>query len=540
MGTIRCSHCGQVLAKGASFCRACGARYAAPAPAPQVTEPQPAAHSVPRPQRAHCGTGARSWWPSPILAIGSGAAVALLLATGGSTSSSTVVQRTTVPGAAEAADATDSIGAGRYVQAGSFQTTAHAEAERRRLAGHGIDVGVVSSNGAQELYPGFQVLLGGPLHSAAEEATMLRSLHRNGVPSAFARELTPAVETGGPEAIAGRWTGEVERTSSEHPNLNGVLPTTLTVAPNGTVGSLDFSTMGCHATLSLVSAASHTLSYDQEPPCAGSGTLQVRLAGGELMLTLLSPATDSFALGTLGRLMLCGSLQGRGLAAPAAEAVALVEPHATVLTEDGAPCDGPGGDRRERRRGGLRRRRSGLWRRRWSGLRRRRWWGRCGAAATREERFHLIQGPSPGGEVPTDGDPHRREEAEEEPGLDAAALFRPAAAKRARVTGRDRIDQPEEDEGRSHAAEGEYHQTVGDVAEAPVACLERHDRQRRGDRDRQQRADVVERVPGVGGGEAEVEPAEEHAHQQGERRARGDFLPLTESLHFQIHLQASP
>jgi hypothetical protein len=233
-----------------------------------------------------------------VLAIGAGAAAAILLRAGGGPSTTTVAQSTTTPGATSA---NDSIEAGRYVQAGSFQTAAHAKAEQRRLAGYGIDVEVVSSDDAEELYPGFQVLLGGPLRSPSTEATMLRELHRDGVPSAFARELTPASETGGPEAIAGRWAGKVERTSTEHPSLDGALPTTLIVTSNGTVGSLDFSTLGCHASLSLTSTASHILSYSQEPACVGAGALRVRPTGDGLMLTLLSTGTDAFALGTLSR-----------------------------------------------------------------------------------------------------------------------------------------------------------------------------------------------------------------------------------------------
>ncbi len=275
MGTVRCPDCGQPLANGASFCRACGGRYAAP-------------------RRNLIAI----FVSAAILAIGAGAAVGILLTAGGSSSSTTVVRGATAP---DGPGASGSLEAGHYVQAGSFQTASHAEAERRRLAGHGVEVEVVSSDDAKELYPGFQVLLGGPFRSRAAEAAMLTSLHRDGVPSAFARDLTPAPETAGPEAAAGRWAGKLERTSAEHPNLDGFLPATLIIASNGTAGSLDFPTLRCHAGLSLASTASHTLSYSEEPACAGTGPLQVRPFGDELMLTLLSPATDAFALGILSR-----------------------------------------------------------------------------------------------------------------------------------------------------------------------------------------------------------------------------------------------
>jgi hypothetical protein len=296
MGTIRCPSCGQPLAKGANFCRACGARSAAPPP--PGAEPRAARHPPPTEEAGPRRSRTALVVSAAILAIGGGAAAAILLAAGG-TSSTTTVLRGAVGRAG--AGAGNPIEAGRYVQAGSFQTASHAEEERRRLAGHGIEVEVMSSDDAKELYPGFQVLLGGPFHSRAAEAAMLTGLHRDGVPSAFARNLTRAPETAGPEAAAGRWTGELERTSAEHPNLDGLVPANLVIASNGRVGSLDFSSLRCHVSLSLASTASYTLSYRVEPACAGTGPLQVRPFGDELTLTLLSPATDSFALGTLSR-----------------------------------------------------------------------------------------------------------------------------------------------------------------------------------------------------------------------------------------------
>jgi hypothetical protein len=232
-----------------------------------------------------------------ILVIGAGAAAAILLGSSNGSSSTTTVVRDAAAATPSSTGAGGSIEAGRYIQAGSFQTTTHAEVERRRLAGHGLHVEVLSSDGAEELYPGFQVLLGGPLRSRAAEARMLQGLHRNGVPSAFARELTPA-QAAGP--ATGRWTGEVERTSAEHPNLDGTLSVALALTSDGTVGSLDFSTTSCQASLSLTST-SNVLTYRQEPRCAGAETLYARVLGDEVMLTLLSPDTDSFALGTLRR-----------------------------------------------------------------------------------------------------------------------------------------------------------------------------------------------------------------------------------------------
>jgi hypothetical protein len=303
-----CTNCGEALAPNANFCRACGAQYAAPAtPAPakaqvaQPTEPNRATESTPRRGRVAIVLSA------VILVIGAGVAVAILLGSGGGSSTTTVVQGSGGHGSKKTDEPEETNGAsgpiepGLYVQAGSFQTLVHAEAERQRLAAQGIDVEVVPSDLAQEFYPGFRVLLGGPIRSQGAEAALLRGLRRNGVPSAFARELTPATDAGGAPAAAGSWSGQLERTSSEDPKLNGALAATLTLNADGTAGSLDLAGIGCRASLSLISEASHVLDYKQEPTCAGAATVRMRPLGDELMLTLPSPNTNAFSLGTLNR-----------------------------------------------------------------------------------------------------------------------------------------------------------------------------------------------------------------------------------------------
>jgi hypothetical protein len=298
----RCPNCSEVLAPNANFCRACGARYAAAKSPPA----QPvAAYSGPEPTSRRSPVAIVIG--AVILVVGVAVAVAVLLGSGDDSSTTTVVRQAEAPAGEGVADteantgSTGPLASGRYVQAGSFQTSVHAEEERRRLAAQGVDVEVVPSDLAEELYPGFQVLLGGPIRSRATERTLLQGLHRNGVPSAFARELTPATSGGGAPAAAGNWSGQLERTSSEDPKLSGPLPANLTLSPDGTAGSLDLASIGCRASLTLVSEANQVLDYSQEPACAGAGTVRVRPLTDELMLTLLSPSTDTFSLGTLNR-----------------------------------------------------------------------------------------------------------------------------------------------------------------------------------------------------------------------------------------------
>ncbi len=297
-----CLNCGQRLAPGAAFCRRCGTRYEEPA-----TPPAPA------PPKARRRTAL--WVAGAIILAGAGAAAAILIASGGSSSSTTVLvgsDGTTAAGsgdveteaAAETAGgptepAADTVEAGRYVQAGSFKTVSHAEEERERLAAAEIDVQVVASDGAEQLYPGFQVLLAGPFEADGQEAATVKALQTNGVPSAFARGLSPAAEISGPAATAGLWSGTLDRSSGEHPSLTGSLPVTLQMNSDGRAGVLEFEDGDCSDDVILSEATATTLSYTQSRPCAASGDILIRPAGDVLMLSLLPSDSDVLVLGKL-------------------------------------------------------------------------------------------------------------------------------------------------------------------------------------------------------------------------------------------------
>jgi hypothetical protein len=304
-----CQQCGQPLAVGAAFCRSCGARYEEP-PAEQPTLP-PLAPPPVTPTVADEATGGRR--PSGalvFLAIAivlamSGVATALLLSGNSGSSTTTVITRSgraSDSAGASAAAATlpsGSIEAGRYVQAGSFKFTADAEKERRRLASAGVDVVVVPSEEAQELYPGFQVLLGGPLHSDSEEAILLKRLHRNGVPSAFARPLMPALPAPPYSKLArGTWTGKLEESSTSHPKLDRTLPVTFVTSANGKEGTLIFLDINCIAELQAEQSAGPALRFGRSSGCF-AGSWRVRPSDGKLMLTLLPPDSDLIVLGEL-------------------------------------------------------------------------------------------------------------------------------------------------------------------------------------------------------------------------------------------------
>jgi hypothetical protein len=304
-GARNCTNCGQALAAGAAFCRSCGARYEAPGPDRAATAPRP-----PAPPNDPRRSRAAIWVAAVIVVVGAGAALAILLASGGGSASTTVlvsngttttVEMTTTETTAtvDEESATDAVEGGRYVQAGSFKTLAHAEAERERLAEAGIDVIVVSSEDVEEFYAGFYVLLGGPLAMSSEETSMVKALKGSGVPSAFAREVTPALEIGDPADLAGYWRGALDRSSAERPGLNRSLPVTLEMDSDGVTGTLEFETDGCQDELTLSETTDTTFTYALTELCAGRGDLLVRPSEGQLMLSLFPLDTDVLILGRL-------------------------------------------------------------------------------------------------------------------------------------------------------------------------------------------------------------------------------------------------
>jgi hypothetical protein len=255
------------------------------------------------PARGRRPSGALVFLVIAIVLAVAGVATALLLSGNGGSSTTTVVTRSGGAGDSGGASAaaaplpSGSIEAGRYVQAGSFKFAGDAEKERQRLASAGIDVEVVPSEEAQELYPGFQVLLGGPLYSGTEEATLLKGLHRNGVPSAFARPLTPALPAPPYSKLArGTWTGKLEESSTSHPKLDRTLPVTFVTSANGKEGTL--IDVNCVAELQAEQSAGPALRFGRSSGCF-AGSWRVRPSDGKLMLALLPPSSDLIVLGEL-------------------------------------------------------------------------------------------------------------------------------------------------------------------------------------------------------------------------------------------------
>jgi hypothetical protein len=302
-----CGQCGHQLAAGAVFCRSCGARYEEPAPPAQASPSPPA-------QGRRRISGALLFLVFAVVVTAAGLAVVLLLDRDDSSSTVTVAvskeastaeegtasEPAVVEGPAVVVPASSpgSIEPGRYVQAGTFKFIADAESERERLAADGIRVDVVRSEEAQELYPGFQVLLGGPVRSAAAENSLLRKLRHSGVPSAFARPLTPAQGASPSELGGGTWTGELEESSTTKPILDRGLPVTFVVSADGQEGRLTFADPRCVAELEAEPSTGPSLRFGRSSGCF-AGTWRVRPTEDGLMLSLLPADSDVIVIGEL-------------------------------------------------------------------------------------------------------------------------------------------------------------------------------------------------------------------------------------------------
>jgi hypothetical protein len=245
-----------------------------------------------------------------VVLAGAAVAAAITLSSGGSTSTTVITAAAPAtegetesdpvpPEESEVATASGLFEAGRYVQAGSFKFAADAEAEQQRLAVAGVDVSVVNSEEAEELYPGFQVLLGGPFRSGSEAATQLEQLHRNGVPSAFARPLTPAPSMPDYSEIGRTWTGTLEESSTSHPKLDRALPVTLTMEADGRTGTLVFLDINCVVELTSQPPTEVSLKFAQGSNCLAPGDWWVRPSKGELSMSLLPHGSDVIVLGKL-------------------------------------------------------------------------------------------------------------------------------------------------------------------------------------------------------------------------------------------------
>lgn len=313
----QCPSCGAGVSAGARFCRGCGAAVEVTQTAAAEGGGEPAVPpEPPPPSRARGPVFALAAFAVCLLVGGAIAGGAYLLSR--DDSGGDAVEGPSIPpiggipppdgegtgiGTTETDAVDDSQGSGgglsplapgRYIQAGSFRSPEGAQREVDRLVGEGIDVEAVPADWADELLPGFQVLLVGPLATSGEERQALQQLEDANV-AGFGRDLTPSGELSGPAVAAGSWSGDLEQSYLRGTRSPRTYRVDFTLAPGGESGTVDYPSRGCHASLTLSEESGFSLAYSESiesGSCRPGGVWHLRPEGAAVTAVRLYEDLD--------------------------------------------------------------------------------------------------------------------------------------------------------------------------------------------------------------------------------------------------------
>jgi hypothetical protein len=193
---------------------------------------------------------------------------------------------------------------GRYIQSGSFRSPEGAEEEVARLRADGIDVFAIPADRADELLPGLQVLLVGPIAGSGEERRVIDALERDAV-SGFGRDLTPSTELTGPSSVGGGWSGEVEESSLRGFFDPRTYDVNMAVEDGGRIGTVDYPADGCGGSMTLIEDDGYSLAYKERieyGSCIRGGVWHLRPTSEGLEAVWLHDDRDIMVQGTISSL----------------------------------------------------------------------------------------------------------------------------------------------------------------------------------------------------------------------------------------------
>ncbi len=190
---------------------------------------------------------------------------------------------------------------GRYIQAGSFRSPEGAQEEVDRLTDAGIAVEAIAAAEADELLPGFQVLIVGPLSGARQEKRALRRLEAAEV-AGLGKDLTPSSAVSGPESAAGEWSGSVEQSYLRGSRRPSTYEVVFAIAADGEGGTIEYPGRECEGRLDLIEEPGYSLAYAETieaGPCPPGGVWHLRPEGSELTAVRLHEDREVMVHGTL-------------------------------------------------------------------------------------------------------------------------------------------------------------------------------------------------------------------------------------------------
>jgi hypothetical protein len=203
------------------------------------------------------------------------------------------------------ADSAGDFTPGSYVRLASMRRRAAAEHLAGLLSDRGVPARVINSDEVEELFPGFAVVVSGPVRSKARARTLIRRAKGLEITDAVQVPLSPA--SGGPidvSGLNGAWRGTLSQAGAARAEDNRQLATAITFAAGGRRARIRYPGVPCSGDLSFVRTDGAIAVYSQRitfGDCPQGGTWMLRLRDSRLAGTWRRQDAPMFIAGYLTR-----------------------------------------------------------------------------------------------------------------------------------------------------------------------------------------------------------------------------------------------